>query len=254
VSVWCGMRSAEIHLDSNWNLQIEMTFGSPPVPFVMIALVAAGTLNSSAAYFSTAVNGASSGTLRLIGTSWGGYGSGKGRWIEIRFTELRRDGNISSMDGTPGPVSPASADRPLKHAHSERLLRVRREGYFERHLGHGDLVGSDAQPGVWHVRSAARNLQRHQSDLCEMTRECEFQKIVRIPRFRARLELHVYSVYAVRILRNTGTYSLPLFTVPRTCHKNFPTNPSLTRQFPRSHRITRVKLSRDSSEMLSSDS
>ena len=33
---------------------------------VMMALVAAGTLNSSAAYLSTAVNGASSGTLSLF--------------------------------------------------------------------------------------------------------------------------------------------------------------------------------------------
>ena len=33
----------------------------------MMALVVAGTLNSSAAYFSTAVNGASSGTLSLRG-------------------------------------------------------------------------------------------------------------------------------------------------------------------------------------------
>jgi hypothetical protein len=34
-------------------------------PFVMIALVAAGTLNSSAENFNTAVNGVSSGTLTL---------------------------------------------------------------------------------------------------------------------------------------------------------------------------------------------
>jgi hypothetical protein len=34
-------------------------------PLVMMALVAAGTLNSSAAYLSTAVNGASSGTFNL---------------------------------------------------------------------------------------------------------------------------------------------------------------------------------------------
>lgn len=40
-------------------------------PLVMMALVAAGTLNSSAAYLSTAVNGASSGTLSLFGKGAG---------------------------------------------------------------------------------------------------------------------------------------------------------------------------------------
>ena len=38
---------------------------------LMMALVAAGTLNSSAAYLSTAVNGASSGTLSLFGKGAG---------------------------------------------------------------------------------------------------------------------------------------------------------------------------------------
>lgn len=40
--------------------------GLIPIPSsVMMALVAGGTLNSSAAYFNTAVNGAVSGTLSL---------------------------------------------------------------------------------------------------------------------------------------------------------------------------------------------
>jgi hypothetical protein len=36
------------------------------LPLVIIAEVAAGTLNCSAAYFRTAVNGASSGTFNLV--------------------------------------------------------------------------------------------------------------------------------------------------------------------------------------------
>ncbi len=49
----------------------ETRRGTRDAPLVMMALVAAGTLNSSAAYLSTAVNGASSGTLSLF---WGGRG------------------------------------------------------------------------------------------------------------------------------------------------------------------------------------
>ena len=54
-------------------------------PLVMMALVAAGTLNSSAAYFSTAVNGASSGTLSLFGKGADMDGERRGfRWIASR--------------------------------------------------------------------------------------------------------------------------------------------------------------------------
>jgi hypothetical protein len=50
---------------------------------VMMALVAAGTLNSSAAYLSTAVNGASAGTLSL-------FGGGRGRTRERRGFPIDR--------------------------------------------------------------------------------------------------------------------------------------------------------------------
>lgn len=43
----------------------------PTPSFVIIALVWAGTLNSSAANFKTAVNGASSGTLNTLNGSFG---------------------------------------------------------------------------------------------------------------------------------------------------------------------------------------
>ena len=47
--------------------------GLMPTPsFVMMALVCAGTLNSSAANFITAVNGAASGTVKTL---YGSFGS-----------------------------------------------------------------------------------------------------------------------------------------------------------------------------------
>lgn len=55
----------------------ETRRGTRDAPLVMMALVAAGTLNSSAAYLSTAVNGASSGTLSL-------FRGGRGRTRERR--------------------------------------------------------------------------------------------------------------------------------------------------------------------------
>ena len=55
------------------------------LPLVMMALVAAGTLNSSAAYFSTAVNGASSGTLKLLGQE----GRGGGSVVGLRMASKR---------------------------------------------------------------------------------------------------------------------------------------------------------------------
>ena len=53
---------------------------SRSVPFVMMALVAVGTLNSSATYFRTAVNGASSGTETL----------GQRGVVGVEFEEERR--------------------------------------------------------------------------------------------------------------------------------------------------------------------
>jgi hypothetical protein len=61
----------------------ETRRGTRDAPLVMMALVAAGTLNSSAAYLSTAVNGASSGTLSL-------FGGGRGRTRERRGFPIDR--------------------------------------------------------------------------------------------------------------------------------------------------------------------
>ena len=70
----------------------------------MMALVAAGTLNSSAAYLSTAVNGASSGTLSLFGKGAGTKGERRGfRWMASRASNdaVPSDGPDRRRRGTP---------------------------------------------------------------------------------------------------------------------------------------------------------
>eukprot|EP00982_Pelagococcus_subviridis_P008530 30850-Pelagococcus_subviridis.AAC.12 len=63
----------------------------PTPSFVMIADVAAGTLNSSAAYRSTAVNGASSGTFN---TRNGSFGSDVSVILNETFDIARRRASL----------------------------------------------------------------------------------------------------------------------------------------------------------------
>ena len=84
---------------------------------VMMALVAAGTLNSSAAYLSTAVKGASSGTLSLRGG---------------RRTRRRERSGRGAAGNPPLGRDPTREGRTARNAaagtgdaHSERKLGVR---------------------------------------------------------------------------------------------------------------------------------
>ena len=117
----------------------------------MMALVAAGTLNSSAAYLRTAVNGASSGTLSLPeqGYRCGWRGGGRCRVKkEKKNTEIiQKAARGTKMKAKGGSrremvwyVSSASGADGGGHSHAEGQLGVRGERDLKGNLRHGASI------------------------------------------------------------------------------------------------------------------
>ena len=101
---------------------------------VMMALVAAGTLNSSAAYLRTAVNGASSGTLSLHSRD---ARASTGRGSHVRsLTTLRRCCRSVQWVLQAAELYVRASPVDDRHSHAEGQLRVRGERDLEGNLAH----------------------------------------------------------------------------------------------------------------------
>ena len=179
VSVWCGMRSAEIHLDSNWNLQIEMTFGSPPVPFLRILRdphtheqVVTHEMRPPAEHdfanleqLRDAVQGAKP---RLFGNQAGDEGVRQGHNVQHAENETKTEDD--RFPTFRAPRRRTRQERPPHHAHvqtsEEREVGHTRKTGYGHVSGGGDLCSVLEKVTLFDIRITSR------VRLCRSTMAC----------------------------------------------------------------------------------